>query len=170
MPFADPPVAAMPAIALSSARRSRKARAVGPRVSPPPGGRALRRPRLVLGCVRGDHAVANAGEAQAVERYSHGVRGEVPGAGPGAGARLPFELVQLLPGGGAALEGAESLPDVLDRHVGTGHTAGPHRAVVEDDPRLVDAGQRHQRGRDGLVAPHEAEHGVEVVRADHQLD
>ena len=48
--------------------------------------------------------------------------------------------------------------------------AGAHRPAVEDDGRLVDASERHQRGRRRLVAADQADEPVEVVGVHHQLD
>jgi hypothetical protein len=45
-----------------------------------------------------------------------------------------------------------------------------HRAAVEHDGGFVDAGERHQRRRDCLVAADDADNDVEVVGVNHQLD
>jgi hypothetical protein len=140
----------------------------GERHGQPPG--ALRGRCLLVHGFRGDQAVADAGDPEAVESDGHGVRREVAGARARPGAGLALELVELLPRGRAALEGAQGLPDVLDGHVGTAHAPRPHRPAVEHDRGLVDAGQRHQRGRHRLVAPDQADDRVEVMRMHHQLD
>ena len=129
------------------------------------GGGALR-----LQLVGRDEAVADAREAEAVERDRHRVRGEVAGAGSGTRTAWRSSSSSSARGNQAALLGADRLPDVLDRHFATAQPSGPHRAAVDDDGGLVDARERHQRGRRRLVAADDADERVEVVCAHHQLD
>ncbi len=131
---------------------------------------ALRRRSLGDRVVRRAEPVAEDGEPEAVESHRHGVRGEVPGAGSRPGAGDTLEPVQLGPRKEAALLGADRLPDVLDRDRLSPKASRPHRAAVEDDRRPVEARQRHQRSRDGLVAADDADERVEVVRVGDELD
>jgi hypothetical protein len=164
----------MAAIALRSARRSRKARAVGASSRRPSS--AASAPARALAAARPAASSAGMSASPRIPRperldgHGHRVRREVPGAGAGPGAGAALELGEPLRGQPAALEGAHGLPDGLDRRLLPAPAPGPHRAAVEHHRRLVDAGERHERGGDRLVAAHDADDGVEVVRVDHQLD
>ena len=172
MPLVEPPVAAIPTIALRSARRSRKSRAVRPlagsRVaSSPQRSAAARAPVAVVGR---DHRLAERGDSEELQRQAHRVGGEVPGAGtrPRAGGAL--ELVEVAAVEAPGVERAELLPHVLDRGRLAAPRAGAHRAAVEHERRLVDARERHQRRGHRLVAADDADQRVEVVRDVEQLD
>ena len=130
----------------------------------------LRRRALRLDLLRRHEPVAEPRDPEAVERHRHRVRGEVARARAGPRTRDGLELVQLPAREQPPLLCADGLPDVLDRHLAAVQPPGAHRPAVEDAGRLVDARERHQRGRDGLVAPDEADERVEVVRVRHQLD
>src|SRR5581483_9452939 len=87
--------------------------------------------RLALGreLVGGHEPVAEDGDAEAVERDGHRVRGEVAGARPGPRAGEPLELVELAAGEEAALLAADRFPHVLDRDPALADPAGAHRAA-----------------------------------------
>ena len=120
--------------------------------------------------VGGDQAVSQHGDAEAVERHGHRVGGEVARARSGAGTGEPLQLVELSSRDQAPFLRADRLPHGLDRHLAAVQPSRAHRPAVEDDGRLVDARERHQRGGNGLVAADEADQRVEVVRVHHQLD
>ena len=134
--------------------------------------RPRRRPCVVLGfsLVCRNQAVADAREAETVEGHRHRVGGEVAGARAGAGQACCSSSSRSARGDQPALLRADGLPDVLDRDFAAAPAAGAHRPAVEDDGRLVDACERHQRRRDRLVAADQADEAVEVVRVHHQLD
>ena len=116
-PLVEPPLATAPAIAFSSARRSRKRFEVVPFARQldgeraRPGGRRV----LLLDVGGGDHAVADDPEAEHVDDDRHRVGGEVAGAVAGAGARLALDRVELRAREPPALVRADRLPHVLDR-------------------------------------------------------
>ena len=120
-------------------------------------GRCLRGSALRLVVVGRNQAVADPGEAEAVERDRHRVGREVAGARAEPRAGDVLQLVELRARQQPALLGADRLPDVLDRHRRAVVAAGAHRPAVEDDGRLVDAVRAPSARRDGLVAADEAD-------------
>ena len=127
--------------------------------------------RSALAGVGGRDAVeVGRGEAEELAHHGHGVGGELPATGTRARAGRVLDLQQLvvvdLPGGVRA----DALEHILHRHVAALVDAGRDGPVVEDDAGDAQAAQRHDGTGDGLVAPHQAHHGVERVPAAHQLD
>ena len=133
--------------------------------------RDVRRPRggrqFGLGVLRWDQAVSYCREAQALDRYRHGAGGELTGARPNARASDAFQFVEFLPGDRLTLVCADGLPDVLDGHLPSVQFSGAHRTAVQQDRRLVDPSQRHQRRGRGLVAPNQTDQCVEVMSVHH---
>ena len=130
---------------LGELRRRARRRARRPRPSP----RA--RPPAI-------EPVADARDAEAVERDRHRVGGEVAGARAGAGAGVALELVELRARRSARAPRAPTASQTSwIVTLAAAPAAGAHRPAVEDDRRLVDARERHQRGRHRLVAADEAD-------------
>ena len=93
-----------------------------------------------------------------------------PPHAPGAGTRAVLELQQVVVGHVARGVRADRLEDVLDRHVLPAPAARRDRAAVEHHRGHVQAGERHHRAGDRLVAARHRDDGVELVAAHDQLD
>ena len=100
----------------------------------------------------------------------HGVGGEHAGAGALAGAGPALDGAELLLGDGAGGAGADGLEDAHDVERHALVVAGQDRAVVDEHRRQVEAGRRHQHGRDALVAAGEADEAVEALGVHDRLD
>ena len=118
----------------------------------------------------GHHRRAAGRDAERLEGAGHRVRRELAAAGAGAGAGDVLELAELLVGDVAGRVGADRLEEVDDRDVLAVEAAGGDRAAVEHQAGDVEAGQRHHRAGDRLVAGGERHDRVELVAAGHQLD
>ena len=163
----------MPVIAFSSARRVRNVRAPGApslasRTASAPTSAAAACARLEL--VGGDHRAAGHGQPEELQRQPHRVGREVARARPGPGTRAALQVVELGALELALAARADRLPDLLDRRPLAAPVPGAHRPAVDHDRGLVQARERHQRRRHGLVAADDADQRVEVVRDVHQLD
>ena len=153
-----------------AAVQERARRHPGARQRDGPLARARRRGRLRLALLGRDQPVARLGQAEAVDRHRHRVRGELAGAGARARARDALDLVQLRARDQPALVRRDRLPHLEDRQLAPAQVPRPLRPAVEQHRRLVDARERHQRRRRGLVAADDAQQRVEVVCDAHQLD
>jgi len=104
---------------------------------------------------------------QDLEGGGHGVGGELAAAGPGAGAGLVLDGLELRRGQVAVAHGLE---DVLDGEVAAVHAARCRGSSVEHQPREVQPRQGHGHARVGLVAARQADHAIEGVGTAYQLD
>ncbi len=173
MPLVEPPLAAIPVIAFSSPRRLRKSRAGRPS--------SLAR--------RAARAPASAACASRCSSSSAATIVVPDGVSPRNSSASPIVLAvkfpAQVPGPGHAVRSTSSSSARESRPwrkpPTASHTSwivacspcqrtGAHRAAVDDDARLVDPRQRHQRRGHGLVAADDADQRVEVVRDVHQLD
>ncbi len=67
-------------------------------------------------------------------------------------------------------EGADRLEDVLNGDHSAAMAAWLDAAAIEHQPRQVEAGKRHGRRRNGLVAADDAQGGIEPMPDDGELD
>ena len=104
------------------------------------------------------------------ERRPDRVRRELAGARSGAGAREQFDLVECRALELAGLMRTDRLPHVLDRQQSRTESARTLRPAIQNDRRLVDSSERHQRAGTRLVASDDGDECVEVVRDVQQLD
>ena len=126
---------------------------------------------VVLARVDGrDAGGAERREAHHLEDGRHGVGGELPAAGAGAGADHPLQLVQVRVAHLAGGVGADRLEELDDGDVAALEAPRQDRAAVEDHAGDVEADQAHRGARDGLVAGDERHDGVEHVAVADQLD
>ena len=109
-------------------------------------------------------------EAQELEHGGHRVGRELAAARAGARAGAVLDLVQLLERDLARAVGADRLVHGDDVRRLALVRARVDRAVVEDEPRDVEAAEGHRAGRDRLVAADQAHEPVEQVAARDELD
>ena len=108
---------------------------------------------------------------------AHGVGREHRAAGAAAGHHVALDFQQFLAGEAAGLVGGARLGVIEDRQIVA--LAGPCAerdaarragAGIEHEPEGIGARQRHQRGRAGLVAAGNHDHGVAVMRVVTDLE
>ena len=90
------------------------------------------------------------------------------GARPWAGGVL--KIPELLGGDLSSVVRADRLEDALHRHILPLIGAWKDRAVIEDEPRNVQAAERHRGARAGLVATGEADDAVEAVSCGNEFN
>ncbi len=95
----------------------------------------------------GHHRGAGGRDAEHLEGHRHGVGGELPAAGAGAGRGGLLQRVQLLFGDLARGELADGLEDLLDGDVVALEVPGADGAAVEHQPGDVQARERHDACR-----------------------
>ena len=122
-----------------------------------------------IGCR--DPVQAAGTDPEELEGGAHRVRGELAAARAGTGAGRVLDLPQLLEGD---LPGPIRADRLEHGHDGRVPSPAQHawidRAVVQGQARQVEAGQRHRRARQRLVAADQAHETVEEVSARHELD
>ncbi len=117
----------------------------------------------------GDGGAVGQGHAQRLAGAGHSVGGVHAAAGALAGAGRALQLVQLLFGHAAGLDGADALEDVLDGDVLVAEPAGHDRAPVKEYGGNVQAGHGHEHAREALVTAGDASEGVVAMGHHHQL-
>ena len=115
------------------------------------------------------------GDAEELASHRHGVGGELPATGSGAGTGggfEGFELVIVDLAGGVRAHAFEDLQDgdFLGGAVGLGELAGGDGAAVEHEAGDVEAGEGHDGGGHVLVAAGDADDAVKTVSPRHKLD
>ena len=162
--FVEPPVAAPAAIAFSNASRQTPLQKLHRQL-------ARRDADLILTPVRGGGAGrAHRREPEELEDHRHSVRGELPAAGPGAGASMILYLLQVLIAHAARRVGTDGLEDLLDRHVAALEAPRRYGAAVDDTARNAEPHVSHRGPRKRLIAADDGDDGVEHVAAPDQLD
>ena len=109
-------------------------------------------------------------DAEKLDRGGHGVGGELAAARTSTGARVFLNFPQVRHAHLAGRYRPDRLKHILERDVMAAVATWANRPAVEREPGKIEPGQRHDRGRDRLVAAHDQDEPVEEVSARNELD